>query len=260
VSKKRNMNSLHKHWPYHYTIDLVEGAQPSFGPIYNLLQVELATLCEYINENLKKGFIWQSKFPIDALILFVKKKDGFLGMCVNYHGLNWLTIKNWYPLPLISSLLDRFNHAKMYTKIDLHGAYNLVCIRKGDEWKMMFKTHYGHFEYIVMPFGLTNAPIVFHLMNNVFCEYLDNFVVCYIDDIFIFSNNMEDRECHVRLVLKKLWEVGLYTKLEKCEFINLKWNSWVMTCLEMTFACIFVTLLELLSFATTWLCVQLTCN
>jgi hypothetical protein len=82
-------------------------------------------------------------------------------MCVNYHGLNQLTIKNRYPLPLISGLLDQLCHAKMHTKIDLHGAYNLVHIRKGGEWKMMFKTRYGHFEYVVMPFGFTNAPIVF---------------------------------------------------------------------------------------------------
>ncbi len=91
--------------------------------------------------------------------------------CVDYCGLNRLTIKNWYPLPLISELLDQLNHTKMYTKIDLCGAYNLVCIRKGDEWKTMFKTCYNHFEYVVMPFGLTNALVVFqHMMNDVFHE------------------------------------------------------------------------------------------
>ncbi len=83
-----------------------------------------------------------------------------------------------------------------------------MCIQEGDEWKMMFRTHYGHFEYVVMPFGLINAPIIFqHLMNNVFCEYLDDFVVCYIDDILIFSKNMEDHECHVCLVLEKFQKV-----------------------------------------------------
>jgi hypothetical protein len=93
----------------------------------------------------------------------------------------------------------------MYTKIDLCGTYNLVGILKGDEWKTISKTCYGHFEYVVMPFGLTNALVVFQqLMNDVFREYLDDFMVCYKDDILIFSKNMEDHECHVLLVLEKL--------------------------------------------------------
>jgi hypothetical protein len=121
-------------------------------------------------------------------------------------------------LPLILGLSDQFNHAKVYTKIDLCGAYNLVHIQEGDEWKMMFKTRYDHFEYVVMPFGLTIVPFIFqHLINNVFFEYLDNFVLYYIDDILIFSKNMKDHECHVHLILEKLQEVGLYAKLEKCE-------------------------------------------
>ncbi len=108
---------------------------------------------------------------------------------------------------------------KVYTKIDLCGTYNLVCIWEGDEWKMTFITQYNHFEYVVMPFGFTNMHVIFqHLMNNVFREYLDDFLVYYIDDILIFSKNMEDHECHVHLVLEKLQEVGLYNKLEKCEF------------------------------------------
>jgi len=111
----------------------------------------------------------------------------------------------------------------VYTKIDLHGTYNLVYIREGNEWKMVFRTYYGHFEYVVMSFGLTNAPTIFqHLMNNVFYEYLDDLVVYYINDILIFSKNMEDHECHVCrhvcLILEKLLEVGLYAKLENCEF------------------------------------------
>ncbi len=122
---------------------------------------KLLTLQKYIDENLEKGFIRHSKFLVGVPILFVKKKDGFLRMCADYHGLNWLTIKNQYLLPLILGLLGQLNHAKVYTKIDLHGAYNLVCIWKSDEWKTSFKTHYGHFEYVVMPFGLTNALVVF---------------------------------------------------------------------------------------------------
>jgi hypothetical protein len=140
-------------------------------------------------------------------------------MCVDYRGLNKVIIKNQYPLPLISGLLDQLGQAKIHTKIDLRGAYNLVRIKEGDKWKMVFQTRYGHFEYNVMPFGLTNAPAIFqHLMNDIFREFLDNFVVCYLDDILVFSKNEEEHINHVRLVLEKLRTAGLYSKLEKCVF------------------------------------------
>jgi hypothetical protein len=126
-------------------------------------------------------------------------------------------------LPLISRLSDQLNHAKVYTTIDLCGAYNLVSIREGDEWKMTFRIHYGNFQYVVMPFGFTNAFVVFqHMMNDVFHEYLDNFVVCYSDGILIFSKNMANHEHHVRLVLEKLRKVGFYAKLEKCGFASIR--------------------------------------
>jgi hypothetical protein len=133
--------------------------------------------------------------------------------------LNKVTIKNRYPLPLISGLLEQLGEARVFTKIDLRGAYNLVRIKPGDEWKTAFRTRYGHFEYNVMPFGLTNAPAVFqHMMNNVFHEYLDKFVVAYIDDILVYSRTQEEHDHHVWLVLAKLREEGLYAKLEKCAF------------------------------------------
>lgn len=219
VFEKKNADMLPQHRPYDCAIELQEGAQPPFGPIYGLSQNELAALREYLDENLAKNFIRHSKSPAGAPILFVKKKDGSLRMCVDYRGLNKITIKNRYPLPLISGLLDQLGAAKIYTKIDLRGAYNLVRIKEGDEWKTAFRTRYGHFEYNVMPFGLTNAPAIFqHLMNDIFREYLDDFVVCYLDDILIFSKNEEDHKTHVRLVLQKLRDAGLYAKLEKCVF------------------------------------------
>ncbi len=138
---------------------------------------------------------------------------------MDYCGLNKITKKNRYPLPLISGLLDRLCTGKIFTKLDLHGAYNLLRIRPGDEWKTTFRTCYGHFEYTVMPFGLTNAPAVFqHLMNDIFRDYMDEFVVVYLDDILIFSKDQEIHDKHVRLVLATLREHGLYAKLEKCEF------------------------------------------
>ena len=128
-------------------------------------------------------------------------------------------MRNRYPLPLISQLLDQLSLARVFTKIDLRGAYNLVRIKPGDEWKTAFRTRYGHFEYKVMPFGLTNAPAVFqHMMNDIFREYLDQFVVIYLDDLLVFSKSQAEHDRHVKLVLEKLREVGLYAKLEKCEF------------------------------------------
>jgi hypothetical protein len=218
VFEKINADQLPAHSPYDCPIDL-EGHSPPFGPIYGLSKPELQALRDYLTENLAKGFIQHSKFLAGAPILFVKKKDGSLRLCVDYRGLNKITKKNRYPLPLISSLLDRLRTGKIFTKLDLHGAYNLLRIRPGDEWKTTFRTRYGHFKYTVMPFGLTNAPAVFqHLMNDIFRDYMDEFVVVYLDDILIFSKDQEIHDKHVRLVLATLREHGLYAKLEKCEF------------------------------------------
>ena len=113
---------------------------------------------------------------------------------------------------------------KIYTKIDLRGAYNLVRVKERDEWKTAFRTRYGHFKYNIIPFGLTNAPAIFqHLMNDVFREFLDKFVVCYLDDILIYSETIEEHKEHVRLVLQKLRDAGLYAK-GRCVFTNRKWS------------------------------------
>jgi hypothetical protein len=158
VFEKKNVNLFPQYRPYDCTIDLQEGTQLPFGPIYNLSQNEFVALQEYLDENLAKNFIWHSKSPAGAPILFLKKKNGSLRMCIDYHGVKKITIKNRYPLLLISGLFDQLGQAKVYTKIDLRRAYNLVRIKGSDEWKTAFQTRYGHFEYNVMPFGLTNAP------------------------------------------------------------------------------------------------------
>ena len=145
-----------------HAIELVDGCQqPPYGPIYSLGPVELETLKAYIETNLANGFIRSSKSPVGASILFDRKSDGFLRLCVDYRGLNNLTIKNRYPLPLIGESLDRLGRAKRFTQLDLTSAYHRMRIREGDEWKTAFRTRYGHFEYQVMPFGLTNAPASF---------------------------------------------------------------------------------------------------
>ena len=144
-----------------HTIKLEEGKQPLFGPIYSLGLVELETLKTYIKTNLANGFIQPSKSPIEALILFDRKPDGSLRLCVDYWGLNNLTIKNQYPLSLIDKSLDWHGRAKQFTQLDLTNAYHWMRIYEGDEWKTAFRTQYSHFEYQVMPFGLSNAPATF---------------------------------------------------------------------------------------------------
>jgi hypothetical protein len=200
-------------------LPLQDGASVPYGPVYNLSSVELETLHSYIQENLARGFIQRSESPAGAPVLFVKKKDGSLRLCVDYRGLNSVTIPNRCPLPLISETLDRLRTGVIFTKLDMRGAYNLIRIAKGEEWKTAFRTRYGHFEYKVMPFGLSNAPATFQaFVNDVLREYLDDFVVVYLDDILIFSPSPSQHIIHVPAVLKKLLAAQLSLKLEKCEF------------------------------------------
>ena len=168
IFSKEAADELPHHAAYDHVIPLQPGTSPPFGPIYSLSEVELKALQEYLEENLSKGFIQASTSPAGSPIIFVKKKDGSLRLCVDYRGLNKVTIRNRYPLPLIGEALECLRHAKRYTKIDLRGAYNLVRIALGKEWKTAFRTCYGLFESLVMPYGLTNAPASFqNLMNDI---------------------------------------------------------------------------------------------
>ena len=144
-----------------HAIELKESKQPPFEPIYSLGPIELETLKTYIEINLANGFIRPFKSPARASILFNRKPDGSLRLCVDYQGLNNLTIKNRYPLPLIGESLDQLGRAKQFTQLDLTNAYYRMRICEGDEWKTPFKTRYGYFKYQVMLFGLSNAPAIF---------------------------------------------------------------------------------------------------
>ncbi|XP_018409566.1 PREDICTED: uncharacterized protein LOC108785065 [Nanorana parkeri] len=135
-------------------------------------------------------------------MFFVKNKDGSLRPIIDYRALNKITVKNRYPLPLIPELIDRLQDARIFTKLDLRGAYNLIRVRQGDEWKTAFKTRYGLFEYTVMPFVLCNAPATFqHLINDIFRDLLDVCVVVYLDDILVYSKDLESHRKHVRWIL-----------------------------------------------------------
>ena len=203
-----------------YAIDLKEGKQPPYGSIHSLGPVELETLKIYIETNLANSFIRPSKSPAGAPILFDKKPDGSLCLCVDYWGLNNITIKNRYPLPLVGESLDRLGRAKRFTQLDLTSAYHRMRIKEGDEWKTAFRTRYGHFEYQVMPFGLTNAPGSFQShVNKILAEKLDIFIIVYLDDILIYTK--DPGKAHVKavwLVLEFLRKYGLYANLKKCRF------------------------------------------
>ena len=172
-----------------------------------------------IAESLAAGIIRPSTSPLGAGFFFVDKKDTTLRPCIDFRGLNGITVKNKYPLPLISSNLGSLEGAKLFTKLDLRNAYHLVRIKEGDEWKTAFNTPLGHFEYLVMPFGLTNAPAVFQaLINDVLRDFINRFVVVYLDDILIYSGSMEEHISHVCQVLTRLLENRLFVKAEKCDF------------------------------------------
>jgi hypothetical protein len=221
VFSKTLADRLPEHTQYDHSMPIEPGEHPPFGPIYSLSATELKALDEYLQENLAKGFIRPSSSPAGAPILFVKKSDGSLRLCVDYRGLNKVTIKNRYPLPLIQENLDRLQAAKYFSKIDLRGAYNLIRIAAGEEWKTAFRTRYGLFEYLVMPFGLTNAPASFQqLMNEVLREFLDISVIVYLDDILIYSKTREEHVRHITQVLERLRKHRLWAKAEKCRFFQ----------------------------------------
>jgi hypothetical protein len=180
---------------------------------------ELAKLKKQIAELQSKGFIRPISSPWGAPVLFIEKKDGTQWMCMDYHSLNEVTIKNKYPLPWIEYLFDQMKGASAFLKIDLRSGYHQLKIQESDIPKTIFHTRYGLYDYTVMSFMLMNVPIYFmYLMNKVFMEYLDKFVVVFIDDILIFSKIEEDHETHLRLVLEKLTTHQLYAKSNKSEF------------------------------------------
>ena len=182
--------------------------------------MELETLKAYIKTNLANGFIRLSKSPTNAPILYDRKLDGSLQLCVDYQGPNNLTIKNWYPLPLIGESLDKLGRARRFTQLDLTNAYHRMRICEGDEWKTAFRTRYGHFKYQVMPFGLTNTPTSFQeYINKILVEKLDIFVIVYLDDILIYTKDDGDGQvAAVQWVLEQLKKFSLYANLKKCQF------------------------------------------
>jgi hypothetical protein len=202
-----------------FAIELLPGTVPISKRAYRVSGPDLVEVKKQIDELLEKGYIRPSTSPWATPILFVEKKDGTRRMCVDYRALKKVTIKNKYPLPRIEDLFDQLRGDSVFSNIDLRSGYHQLRIRPSDIPKTAFITKYGLYEFTVMSFGLTNAPAFFmNLMNSVFMDYLDKFVVVFIDDILIYSQSEEEHVDHLKMVLQRLREHQLYAKLSKCEF------------------------------------------
>ncbi|WVZ80533.1 hypothetical protein U9M48_028002 [Paspalum notatum var. saurae] len=203
-----------------FAIELVPGTAPVSRRPYKMAPDELKELKMQLQEQLDKGFIRPSSSPSGCPALYVEKKDqGGKRLCVDYRPLNAVTIKNKYPLPHIDIMFDQLAGAKVFSKIDLRSGYYQIKIREEDIPKTAFSTRYGLYEYLVMSFGLTNALAFFmYMMNSVFMNELDKFVVVFIDDILIYSKSEEEHEEDLQIVLNRLREHKLYAKFSKCAF------------------------------------------
>ncbi|GBG67986.1 hypothetical protein CBR_g1105 [Chara braunii] len=205
--------------PIRHEIILEDGAVPPCGCIYRMSEEELSVLRAHLDDLLEKGWIRPSSSPYGAPVLFVRKKNKELWLCIDYRKLNAQTIRNVGPLPRIDDLLERLGGAKFFSKLDLKSGYHQLEIRKEDRYKTAFKTRYRHFEWLVMPFGLMNAPATFQAaMTTEFRHMLDRFVLIYLDDILVYSRSLEEHVEHLRTVLERLRQAKYKANRDKCEF------------------------------------------
>ena len=217
-SARVGVTTLPPHRPYDCAIEL-QPAIPPRGRIFSLSRPDRAAMEKYLTESLAVGIICPSSSPAGAGFFFMGKKDGTLRPCIDYRGINAMTVRNRYPLPLMDTAFVLLQGATIFMKLDLRNTYHLVRIREGDEWKTAFNTPTGNWEYLVMPFGLTNAPAIFQtLVNDVLGDMLSKFVFVYLDDILIFSQDTRSHQGHVRKVLQRLLENRMFVKAEKCTF------------------------------------------
>jgi len=220
VFAKEDFDILLEYHKWDHVIELIPGAEPKLLKVYSLSLLEQAKLDAFLEENLHTGRIQPSKSPIAALVFFIKKKDGLLRLVQDYHALNAITVKNKYPLPLISELVSQLRGARYFTKLDVCWGFNNVCIKPGDEWKAAFCTNCGLFKPLIMFFGMTNSPAIFQtMMNDIFRTVIaEGIVVVYLDNILIFTKTEEEHEWVVQRVLEILMEHKLFLCPEKCEF------------------------------------------
>lgn len=200
------------------TIPLEAGARPQFRHAFRASPREKEEMQKQITEGIESGRIQPSRSPWGSPVLFVKKPDGSLRMCVDYRAVNKLTVRNRFPIPRIDDLLDSLNGARFFSTLDLKAGYHQIRLAPEDVPRTAFNTPFGHYEYRVLPFGLTNAPATFQtVMNDILRPYLNKFVLVYLDDIMVFSKTAEEHEQHLRLVLQALRNNQLYANAKKCK-------------------------------------------
>ncbi|GBG80829.1 hypothetical protein CBR_g31385 [Chara braunii] len=205
--------------PISHGITLEAGAVPPRGCIYRMSEEELEVLRAQLDDLLDKGWVRPSCSPYGAPVLFVRKKNKDLWLCIDYRKLNAQTVKNADPLPWIDDLLERLGDATYFSKLDLKSGYHQIEIQPQDRYKTAFKTRYGHFEWVVMPFGLTNAPATFQAaMTTEFCDLLDRSVLIYLDDILVYSRTLDEHITHLRAVVNRLRLANYKANRDKCEF------------------------------------------
>ncbi|SPJ89616.1 related to TY3B TY3B protein [Fusarium torulosum] len=220
VFSPKEAERLPPHRTGDHHIELMPGGKLPFGPLYGMSREELTALWEWLDENLPKGFIRPSSSPVASPVLFVKNPGGGLRFCVDYRALNNITVKDRYPLPLITESLNNLSGMKYFSRIDIVSAFNNLRIEEGQEYLTAFHTRFGLYESLVMPFGLTGAPATFQrYINNALREHLDIICTAYLDDILIYSRTREEHIEHLKLVLQKLRTAGLFANPSKCEFL-----------------------------------------
>ncbi|RYO95101.1 hypothetical protein DL764_007751 [Monosporascus ibericus] len=214
-----NVNTLPPHRPFDHKIELLPGQTPPYSRARAMSPYELLAVRKYIDDHLEKGFIRPSSSSATAPILLAKKPGGGVRIYVNYWGLNNVTVKNRYPIPLIRKTLDALCSARMYTKFDIVAAFNRLRIAPGDEWKTAFITRFGLFECFVANFGMTGAPSSFqHYINHTLFDLLDKYITAYLNDVLIYSKSKREQKGHIRKVLRRLANAGLTINIRKCEF------------------------------------------
>ena len=220
VFAKKDFDVLLEHRQWDHAIKLIPGLEPKSSKVYSLSLVEQKELDSFLEENLHTRRIHPSKSPMAAPVFFIKKKDGSLWLVQDYQALNSMTVKNKYPLLLISELVSQLYGARYFTKLDVCWGFNNVHIKPRDEWKAAFQTNRGLFEPLVMFFGMTNSPATFQtMMNDIFQNLIaEGIVVIYLDDILIFTKTEEEHTQAVWQVLQVLKENKLFLHLEKYKF------------------------------------------
>ena len=213
------MEGLPDHRPQDYTIELKDGAQLKFFKVYYTNERQDAELKRYLESNLKIGYIRPLISPAGYLVLFVLKKDRKLYMYIDYRQLNEQTVKNRYPLLLISRLRDQLSKVQYFTRLNLPIVYTYIRIKLGDEQKIVFCIPYGHYEYLVIPFGLINVPTTFQLVVDYTIQpFLNRFIVYYLDNILIFSKILKEYQKYIKVVLDTLYKQKLLVNIDKSEF------------------------------------------